>query len=127
MARAESEANVTMGEGDAQAARIYAEAYGEAPQFYAFLRSLEAYRKTLGSGTTMVLPSDHEIEFYLRDEGQAGRVVVDGQVSRQIVTDEKVRIRKAKQPFIFIRVGLRSYYSRLRKILGWGGGPKYSQ
>jgi len=75
----------------------------------------------------LVLPSDHAVEFYLRDEDQAGRVVVDGQVSRRIVPGDKVKVRKAKQPFIFIRVGLRSYYSRLRKILGWGGGPKYSQ
>ena len=75
----------------------------------------------------LVLPSDHLIEFYLRDEDHVGRVIVDGQVSRQIATDDKVKVRKAKDPFLFIRVGLRSYYSRLRRTLGWGGGPKYSQ
>ena len=48
------------GEGDAEAARIYADAYQKAPDFYEFTRSLEAYRKTIGKGTTLVLPPDHE-------------------------------------------------------------------
>ena len=47
------------GEGDAGAARIYADAYNGDPEFYAFVRSLEAYRATLGQKTTMVLPPDH--------------------------------------------------------------------
>lgn len=53
------------GEGDAGAARIYAEAYGRDPEFYAFVRSLEAYRKTLGEGTTLILPPDHDFFQYL--------------------------------------------------------------
>ena len=44
------------GEGDAEALRIYAEAFEQDPKFFEFLRTLEAYEKTLGEGTTVVLP-----------------------------------------------------------------------
>lgn len=46
------------GEGDGEAARIYAEALGQAPDFYAFLRAMEASRTLARKGTTMVLPAD---------------------------------------------------------------------
>ena len=55
----------TRGQGDAGAARTYADAYNQDPEFYAFVRSLEAYRKTLGVGTTMILPPDHEFFRFL--------------------------------------------------------------
>jgi membrane protease subunit HflC len=60
VAEARRDAEVERGKGDAEAARIYADAYSQDPEFYAFVRGLEAYRKTLGSGTTLVLPPDHE-------------------------------------------------------------------
>jgi membrane protease subunit HflC len=60
VAEARRESEVARGEGDAEAARIYAEAYATEPEFYAFVRSLEAYRKTIGKGTTLVLPPSHE-------------------------------------------------------------------
>jgi membrane protease subunit HflC len=63
VARAESE--VLRGEGDAEAARIYAAAYGNDIEFYSFVRSLEAYRKTLRENTTMVVPPDHEFFKFL--------------------------------------------------------------
>ena len=47
------------GNGDAGAARIYADAFNADPEFYAFVRSLEAYRATLGDKTTLVLSPDH--------------------------------------------------------------------
>jgi NAD kinase len=55
-----------------------------------------------------------------------GRVVVDGQVSCQFDATARVVVREADRPFVFIRLGLVSYYSRLRQILGWGGGPRYA-
>lgn len=70
IAGATSEAEITRGEGDAEAARIYADAYNRDPEFYAFVRSLEAYRKSLGERTTMVLPPDHEFFRYL-EPGEA--------------------------------------------------------
>jgi membrane protease subunit HflC len=59
VAKAEAAAAATEGQGDAEAAAIYAEAFGRDPEFYAFVRGLEAYRSTIGEGTTMVLPPDH--------------------------------------------------------------------
>ncbi len=59
LAEARRDSQILRGEGDAKAARIYADAYGRDPEFYAFVRSLEAYRKTIGAGTTLVLPPDH--------------------------------------------------------------------
>lgn len=47
------------GAGDAESARVYAEAYSRDLGFYEFVRSLEAYRKTLGAGTTLVLATEH--------------------------------------------------------------------
>lgn len=70
VAEARAESEVLRGEGDAQAARIYADAYGKDADFYAFVRSLEAYRKTLGENTTLVVPPDHEF-FRFLDEGAA--------------------------------------------------------
>ena len=42
------------GKADAEAAAIYAGAYGKDPEFFLFLRSQEAYRKTLVKDTTLV-------------------------------------------------------------------------
>lgn len=65
VAVARAEAEVTRGEGDAEAARIYATAYSNDADFYAFVRSLEAYRKTLGNKTTLVVSPDHEFFKFL--------------------------------------------------------------
>jgi membrane protease subunit HflC len=65
VASARSRAEILRGEGDAEAARIYAQAYGKDPEFYGFVRSLEAYRKTLGQRTTLVVPPDHEFFRFL--------------------------------------------------------------
>jgi modulator of FtsH protease HflC len=59
VAEARRQAEIERGSGDAEAARIYAEAYSRDSEFYGFVRSLEAYRKTIGEGTTMVLSPDH--------------------------------------------------------------------
>ena len=55
VANGRRDAEIARGEGDAESTRIYAEAYVTAPKFYAFLRSLEAYRKSIGENTTLVL------------------------------------------------------------------------
>jgi membrane protease subunit HflC len=60
VAEARRDAEVQRGHGDAEATRIYAEAYSTDPAFYAFLRGLEAYRKTIGADTTLVVAPDHE-------------------------------------------------------------------
>jgi membrane protease subunit HflC len=55
------------GQGEAEAARIYAGSLGAAPEFYRFLRTMEATRKFVGAGTTMVLPADSELFGLLYD------------------------------------------------------------
>jgi len=63
LANAERDSARIRGEGDAKAAAIYAAAYGQNPEFYAFHRSLQAYREALADGqTTLVL--DPESEFF---------------------------------------------------------------
>ena len=58
LARAIELSHERRGEGDADAARIYTQAVGQAPDFYDFLRTLEASRSLARQRTTMVLPVD---------------------------------------------------------------------
>lgn len=55
VAEAERDAQKLRGEGDAQAAAIYAGAYSRDPAFYAFHRSLEAYRKSFADGNAVIV------------------------------------------------------------------------
>jgi membrane protease subunit HflC len=55
LADARQTAEVMRGEGDAVAVKIFADAYGRDPEFYELVRTLEAYRKTIGEGTTLIL------------------------------------------------------------------------
>ncbi len=58
------------GEGDAKAAEIYAAAYSKNPEFYAFYRSLEAYRNSLkNKADVLVLDPSSEFFKYLKDSG----------------------------------------------------------
>ena len=71
LADAERDAQLRRGEGDGRAAEVGAAAYGQDAEFYAFYRSLEAYRNSLGDGkTVMVLDPDSE---FLRYFGKDGR------------------------------------------------------
>ena len=58
------------GEGDAEAIRIYGEAFQKDPEFYEFIRTLETYEKTIDGNTTLILPSTAEILKYLGGSGK---------------------------------------------------------
>jgi len=77
VATAQQQAQTLRGEGDAQAIRLYAEAFGQDPQFFAFYRSMEAYKQSLGDGsTTLVLTPDSEFFRFFNDlsgKGAPGR------------------------------------------------------
>jgi len=74
LAEAYREAQRTKGEGDAKASAIYAGAYGQNPEFYAFYRSLEAYRQSFsGKSDVMVLDPSSEFFKYLKSPGRAGK------------------------------------------------------
>ena len=69
LAEAERDAQKLRGEGDAEAARIYAQAYERDPAFYAFHRSLEAYRRSFANGNAaIVLDRDDPFLQYLRND-----------------------------------------------------------
>lgn len=61
LATARKESETLRGEGDGEAAKIYAQSFGKDPQFFKFYRSMQAYRKTLSQDdTTMVLTPESE-------------------------------------------------------------------
>ena len=70
---ARRDAETIRGEGDAMASQIYANAYSEDRDFYAFYRSMQAYRESIGgSGDVLVLQPDSEFFRYLQDQFGTG-------------------------------------------------------
>lgn len=68
LAEAYRDAEIIRGKGDAQAAEIYAAAYSKNSEFYAFYRSISAYRRSLGSsGDLLVIAPDGEFFRYLNN------------------------------------------------------------
>lgn len=72
---ARRQAEVTRGEADAERNRIYAEAFGKDPEFFAFTRSLTSYEKALqGGNSSIVMQPDSTFFDYLRsDKAPAAR------------------------------------------------------
>ncbi len=66
MAEARKQAEIARGEGDAQAVKIFADAYGRDLEFYQLVRTLEAYRKSLGESTTIILSTDSDFFRFLK-------------------------------------------------------------
>jgi modulator of FtsH protease HflC len=74
IANAYKEAQRLKGEGDAKAAAAYAQAYGQNPEFYAFYRSLEAYRSSFKDRSDMlVLEPSSEFFKYLKGPGKGSK------------------------------------------------------
>ncbi|WP_341675453.1 protease modulator HflC [Niveibacterium sp. SC-1] len=71
VAEAYRDAQRVKGEGDAKAAAIYAEAFGRSPEFYAFYRSLEAYRQSFRSRSDVLVvdPSSDFFKYYRAGAG----------------------------------------------------------
>jgi membrane protease subunit HflC len=74
VAEAYRDAQKIKGEGDAKAASIYGKAFGENPEFYAFYRSLEAYRQSFGNKSDLLVV-DPSADFfkYLKNSGRGGK------------------------------------------------------
>jgi membrane protease subunit HflC len=71
LADAYRQAEILRGEGDAAAADIYAKAYGRNPEFYAFYRGMQAYRRSLGKqGDVLVIAPEGEFFKYLKEPGR---------------------------------------------------------
>jgi membrane protease subunit HflC len=68
IAEAQKQSEILRGEGDSKAVKIFADAFGKDPDFFAFYRSMQAYGQALGSDdTTMVLSPDSEFFRYFGD------------------------------------------------------------
>jgi modulator of FtsH protease HflC len=72
VAEANSKAEQTRGEGDAERNRLFAEAYGKDPNFFAFYRSMNAYETALKSGDTRFLlrPDSDFFRFFGNPSGK---------------------------------------------------------
>lgn len=71
-ANAERDAARIRGEGDAQAALIYAQAYGQDPEFFAFYRSMQAYRHAFDDGKNVLVmkPDDPFLQYFQNSAGK---------------------------------------------------------
>lgn len=69
-AEAQKQADILRGQGDAEAVRIFADAYGRDEEFFSFTRTLDAYRRSLPDSTTVVLSPDSAF-FQLLKRGDA--------------------------------------------------------
>lgn len=65
LAKAYQEAEKLKGEGDGESTRIYASAYGKDPEFYGFVRTLEAYEKSITPETEIVMSTDSDLFKYI--------------------------------------------------------------
>jgi membrane protease subunit HflC len=74
IAKSIADAQRIRGEGEAEAANIYAQAYGKDPEFYSFYRSLQAYRTSIGrEGDVLVISPDSEFFRYLKSPAPTRR------------------------------------------------------
>ena len=74
VAEAYRDAQKTKGEGDAKASAIYAQSFGQNPEFYSFYRSLEAYRQSFKNKSNMlVVDPSSEFFKYLKGSGKNGK------------------------------------------------------
>ncbi|NTS77476.1 protease modulator HflC [Catenovulum sp. SM1970] len=68
LADAERNSRSVRGDGDAQAAKIYADSYNKNPEFYNFIRSLEAYKKSFQSkNDVLIVKPDSDFFRYMKD------------------------------------------------------------
>jgi len=70
LADAYKNAQIIRGKADAEATNIYAKAHTQDPKFYAFLRSLQAYRDSIGEGTKLVISPESEFFRFFERSGE---------------------------------------------------------
>jgi membrane protease subunit HflC len=82
LADATNQSEQVRGQGDAERNRIYADAYGKDPDFFAFYRSMQAYEKSLEHGDThLVLRPDSDFFRYFGDPFGKSRAPSGGTVA----------------------------------------------
>ncbi len=74
LAEAERQGRILRGEGDAESAKLFADAFSQDPGFYAFIRSLRAYENSFQSNQdVMVLSPDSDFFRYMKSPTAAAR------------------------------------------------------
>jgi membrane protease subunit HflC len=73
VAKAKSQARITRGEGDAKATALYGRAYSKDPEFYAFMRSLQAYEETFTNKQDIFILSPNSEFFDYFDKTRSGQ------------------------------------------------------
>ena len=74
LAESERQGRILRGEGDAEAAKLFADAFSQDPDFYAFIRSLRAYENSFQSNQdVMVLSPDSDFFRYMKTPTNATR------------------------------------------------------
>jgi len=70
LADAYKQSEIIRGKADAKIARVYAQSYNKDPKFYAFTRSLQAYRDSIGKGTKLVISPESEFFRFFEHSGK---------------------------------------------------------
>ena len=95
LADAYRQAQKIKGEGDAKASAVYAGAYGQNPEFFAFYRSLEAYKATFrGRNDIMVLEPTERVLPVLQQVGRGTHAAAcPGEIAQHLIARGRPWIR----------------------------------
>lgn len=96
LAESRRDSEVLRGEGDAEAVKIFADAFGRDPDFFGFYRSMQAYRNALGAESTQFVMSPSTEFFRYFDSGALEAVVRGGQ--DPVVPEEAPGDAEARAP-----------------------------
>lgn len=69
----------------------------------------------------VVLPPSAEVEVRANDGPEELLVTVDGQVGATFTADDTLRVRRAERPVLVVHFRDSTFFSRMRRKLGWGG------
>jgi NAD+ kinase len=69
----------------------------------------------------VVLPPDSEVSVKAEDSPEELLVTVDGQVGAMFTADDTLHVRRAERPVLVVRFREATFFSRMRRKLGWGG------
>lgn len=78
-------------EGEGKAAGIYAESLARGPEFYEFVRTMQASRNLVPKGTTLMLPADSELFGLLQDSGHYDQSSITRKASNRRRKEEVMR------------------------------------
>jgi NAD+ kinase len=74
---------------------------------------------------SLVLPGSSRIEMRVHAARSPAAVTVDGQVAKELTSEDVVEVEDGKAPLRVVRVSGRSFHDLLRTKLGWSGSPNY--